>query len=218
MSKKINLMLVEDHLGYRTMLIRALKAEAELGMIYEFSTVEVALRKVQEMKPGQSPDLLLLDLNLPGMTGLDSITWFKKYAPKLKIIILTQSSKEEDILHAISLGASGYLLKSATVSQISEAIHSVQNGGASLDPKIAKYVLKHLDQNTSKKITLKKPLSERERQVLVLLADGKGRKEISDQLNISLNTVAYHVVHIYEKLDVENAPAAIAKGFRSGIL
>ena len=217
MSDPINIILVEDHIGYRSMLIRALKSATKIGRIKEFSTAEIALRELEKMPHQEIPDLLLLDLNLPGMSGLDAIHWFKKYASKLKIVILTQSTIEEDILTAMVLGASGYLLKSATVAQITDAIQSVMEGGASIDPQMAKYILKQIDQ-APKKPTLKKPLSERELQILDLLAQGKVRKEISDELNITINTVAYHVDHIYEKLEVVNAPAAVAKGFRSGLL
>lgn len=218
MSRKINVMLVEDHIGYRTILIRALKRDTEIAHISEFSTAEIAMRTLEKMSPQEKPDVLMLDLNLPGMSGLDSIRWFKEYSSELKIIILTQSSDEEDILEAISHGASGYLLKSATVTQIAEAIQSVMNGGASLDPKVAKFLLKQVGRRTSKKNPLGKQLSERELQILTLLAEGKARKEISDQLEISVNTVAYHVVHIYDKLGVLNAPAAVDAAYKKGIL
>lgn len=218
MSAKTNLMLVEDHVGYRTMLKRALKGAIEIDRIHEFSTAEVALRKLDQMSAEESPDILLLDLNLPGMSGIESIGWFTKYSKKLRIIVLTQSMVEEDILTAMSAGASGYLLKSSTVAQITEAIQSVLDGGASIDPKMAKFILKQIDQNAGKKPTLKKALSERELEILKLLAQGKVRKEISQELDITVNTVAYHVDHIYEKLEVVNAPAAVAKGFRSGLL
>ena len=152
------------------------------------------------------------------MSGLQSIPWFNKSLPNLKIIVLTQSSAEEDFLTAMAQGASGYLLKSATIYQITEAIHSVQSGGASIDPQVAKYLLKSLNQSASPKVTPVRPLSERELQILTLIANGNARKEISSRLDISINTVCYHVDHIYEKLNVANAPAAIAQGFRTGIL
>lgn len=218
MSDAINFMVVEDHKGYRTMLIRALKTTTSIGRVEEFSTAEVALRKLEKMHPSEMPDLLLLDLNLPGMSGLESIQWFKKYSGNLKIVILTQSSNEEDIIQAISLGASGYLLKSSTVDQIAEAIHSVVGGGAYLDPMVAKYILKQVSQKPTKKNHLKKPLSERETEILHLLAQGKVRKEISQELNITVNTVAYHVDHIYQKLNVLNAPAAVNVAYQEGIL
>lgn len=218
MSAPINIMLVEDHVGYRSMLIRALKTTTKTNRIHEYSTSEVALRMLEKMNAQEAPQIVLLDLNLPGMSGLESIQWFKKFSSTLKIIVLTQSTVEEDILTAISHGASGYLLKSATVSQIVDAIQSVRDGGASLDPKMAKYILKQIKQRTREKTVINKSLSERELQILTLLAQGKVRKEISEELSISVNTVAYHVDHIYEKLEVVNAPAAVAKGFRSGLL
>ena len=218
MSKPIDIMIVEDHTGYRTMLIRALKKAANIGCIKEFGTAEIALRDLEQSTPQNAPDILLLDLNLPGMSGIEALPWFKKYSEKLKIIILTQSTIEEDILSAISSGASGYLLKTALVAHITDAIQSVMNGGATIDPRMAQYILKQFNQKNYKKPTLKKSLSERELQVLTLLAQGKVRKEICKDLNISISTVAYHVDHIFEKLDVVNAPAAVAKGYRSGLL
>ena len=218
MSNKINVMLVEDHIGYRTILIRALGCAPEIEHISQFSTAEIAMRTLESMRPQEKPDILLLDLNLPGMSGLESIRWFKEYSPKLKIVILTQSSNEEDILEAISQGASGYLLKSSTVAQITEAIQSVMNGGASLDPKVAKFILRKVNQASPKRSPLNKELSERELEILTLLAQGSARKEISEQLKITVNTVSYHVVHIYEKLNVVNAPAAVSVAYKKGIL
>jgi len=218
MSDSINIMLVEDHVGYRTMLIRALKSATKIDRIHEYSTAEVALRELESMSIKETPHILLLDLNLPGMSGLESIEWFTKYSSKLKIIILTQSTVEDDILTAISYGASGYLLKSATVDQISDSIKAVIDGGASIDPKMAKYILRQIEQPPAKKPKLNKALSERELEILTLIAQGKMRKAISDHLNISVHTVAYHVDHIYEKLNVVNAPAAINAAYRKGVL
>jgi DNA-binding NarL/FixJ family response regulator len=218
MSKKINVMLVEDHIGFRTILIRALKHAEEIEHISPFSTAEIAMRTLENMSPRERPHILLLDLNLPGMSGLESIRWFKEYSPKLKIIILTQSSNEEDILEAIAHGASGYLLKSATVAQIVEAIETVVSGGASLNPKVAKFILKTVNEASPKKSPIKKDLSERELEILTLIAQGHARKEISMQLKITVNTVSYHVDHIYEKLNVVNAPAAVSAAYQKGIL
>tara|TARA_B110000483_G_scaffold200734_1_gene241285 strand:+ start:255 stop:605 length:351 start_codon:yes stop_codon:yes gene_type:complete len=116
------------------------------------------------------------------------------------------------------LGGSGYLLKSSTIAQITDAIQSVLAGGATIDPQMANFILKQVAKNSAQKRTLKKDLSDRELEVLKLLAQGKVRKEISTELEITINTVACHVDHIYEKLEVVNAPAAVAEGFRSGIL
>ncbi|MDA0350488.1 MAG: response regulator transcription factor [Verrucomicrobia bacterium] len=134
------------------------------------------------------------------------------------VIVLTQSDNKADILGAISLGATGYLLKSATVNQITEGIKTVMEGGASLDSGVANFILRTLRTMSSQTDEdLGKTLSVREQEILQLLAEGLVKKQIADKLQISITTVAYHVKHIYEKLHVQNAPAAVAKAFRIGI-
>ncbi|MEM7600774.1 MAG: response regulator transcription factor, partial [Verrucomicrobiota bacterium] len=160
---------------------------------------------------------ILLDLNLPGMSGLDSIPFFRSAVESAKVIVLTQSDKEADVLRAINLGASGYLLKSSTVAQIKESIRTVMKGGASLDANVAAFILKTLKESMPNVASTPK-LTLRETEILTLLAEGQSKKEISKSLEISVTTVVTHVGHIYEKLDARNAPDAIAKGFRKGIL
>jgi len=151
------------------------------------------------------------------MSGLEAIPWIKDYSPQTEIIVLTQSDKESDVLNAIAQGASGYLLKSATVNQIKEAIRTVMNGGASLDPSVARFILDSMKSRPVKEKP-EKALSDRELEILTLLAEGYVKKMIADQLEISVTTVAYHVKHIYEKLNVMNAPAAINQAHLMGIL
>ncbi len=218
MKTNIRILLIEDHLGYRQVLEQAIKRLPDLELINQFGTAEGALRSLNTVTSENYPDVILLDLKLPGMSGLETIPWLKKYVEKSKIIILTQSDNEADVLSAISLGVSGYLLKSATVSQIREGILTVMNGGASLDCGAAKFILKIVQTQSGRpKAKFVKSLSEREREILSLLADGLLKKQIADKLEISITTVAYHVKHIYEKLHVQNAPAAVAKAFRMGI-
>jgi DNA-binding NarL/FixJ family response regulator len=214
MKSQSKIMLVEDHAGYREVITRALKREADLELISQFGTAEIALRGLQNPAEKDRPDIVLLDLNLPGMSGIEAMPWFKKYAPQSNIIILTQSDKKDDVLRAIALGARGYLLKSATVQQITEGIRTVAEGGASLDPEMAVYLLNTLH---GRPVEAEKALSDREQEVLSLLGDGLVKKEIAERLDISTTTVAYHVKHIYEKLEVQNAPAAVAKAYRTGI-
>lgn len=219
MKNKIRIMLVEDHLGYREVIERAIKREKGLDLISQFGTAEIALRSLQNVSEKDTPNLVLLDLNLPGMPGLEALPWILDYVPNTKVIVLTQSDKEADVLEAISKGASGYLLKSATVRQIIEAIHTVIDGGASLDPNVASFILNTLkNQTTAPFGEPGKSLSGREMEILALLGDGLVKKEIASKLDISVTTVAYHVKHIYEKLNVVNAPAAISKAYKTGIL
>ena len=218
MKATIRILLIEDHLGYRQVLQRAIKRLPDLELIGLFGTAEGALRSLKTVTSSNYPDVILLDLNLPGMSGLETIPWLEKYVEKSKIIVLTQSDNEADILSAISLGASGYLLKSATLSQITEGIHTVMNGGAPIDSGVAKFILKLVrTQSGQPESRFVKPLSKREKEILSLLADGLLKKQIADKLGISITTVAYHVKHIYEKLHVQNAPSAVAKAFRRGI-
>ena len=217
MTQPIRIILVEDHAEYREVIEMALRKEADLELIDQFGTAEMALRKIENPVSQQTPDIVLLDLNLPGMSGLEALPWFQKYSPHTKIMILSQSDKENDVYEAILQGASGYLLKSSTIRQIKEGIRSVINGGSPLDANVASYILKAM------KSKLPKPssdiaLSNREMETLILMADGLSKKEIADQLGIGATTVVTHVNHIYQKLNAANAPAAVSNAYEAGIL
>ena len=217
MKQTIRVIMVEDHPDYREGIRFALETVGDIELLHTFGTAERGLRCVQEARANTAADVILLDLNLPGMSGLEAIPWFKQYAPKIHVIVLSQSDAEADVLEAIRAGAAGYLLKNASLSEITDGIRTVMSGGATLDVNIAQYILTALQTKprpTIDSITLTK----REMQVLELIGEGLLKKEISDRLQISTPTVATHVRHIYEKLGVQNAPAAISKAFQSGIL
>lgn len=217
MKLKIKLMLIEDSPEYRETIAMAVDKELDMELISQFGTAEEALRSLQDMSTRKVPDLILLDLNLPGITGIEAIPFFKQALPDSHIIILTQSNHESDVLSVMSGGADGYLLKGATRRQLFAGIRDVIDGGALIDPKIANYILNTLQSRPASKDP-GRSLSERELQVLKLLGEGFVQKEISAQLNISANTVATHIRRVYEKLDVQNAPAAITKAYKKGIL
>ena len=210
-------MLVEDNPEYREVINLALEDELDIDLISQFGTTEVALRNIQDPKTPQQPDLILLDLQLPGMSGIEALPYFKTVAPDTKILILTQSDNESHVLSAISNGADGYLLKSADLDEITNRIRTVMDGGASLDPNVAKFILNTL-QTKLPQTKIEATLTVREIDVLELIADGMVKKEIAEKLSIGYTTVDSHVGNIYKKLDVKNAPAAISKAFREGIL
>ena len=212
----INVMLVEDSPEYREVVKPALDDEPDMELSSCFGTAERALSSLKGFHRDESPDVILLDLNLPGISGIEAIESFIEAVPKAKIIILTQSDAKADVVNAITLGASGYLLKSATLAQITEAIRTVMTGGASLDSSIAKMILGTL-QTVFEKTACDDLLTEREMEVLTLLADGLERKQIATELSVRSSTISTHVAHIYEKLNVKNAPAAVAKAFRIGL-
>ena len=217
MKKSTNIIMVEDHPEYREIVEMALSRQDDMQLTDQFGTAERALQHLQIGRLDAMPDVILLDLNLPGMGGLEALEQIPKVAPDAKIIILTQSDQEDDVLNAIMLGASGYLLKSSTVGQIVEGIKLVKQGGASLDSRIARFVIDSLKTKLPHH-ELEQMLSEREIQVLELLADGLVKKQIALKLGIGVTTVVSHVAHIYDKLEASNAPSAIAKGFKLGIL
>lgn len=216
MTKKIRIAVVEDHPEYRETIELALGGVDDLELLTTFGTAERAL-KHYEKEGSDSPEVLLLDLMLPGVSGLSALAGFKALLPNTRIIILTQSDNEADVIRAISLGASGYLLKSSTVRQIIDSIRSAHSGGMPLDPDVARYIINTMRDKLSVK-EQQNLLSSRESEVLELLAQGRVQKEIAEELGISPTTVITHVGHIYEKLDVKNAPAAVAKAFGLGIL
>ncbi|CAA6678004.1 MULTISPECIES: response regulator transcription factor [unclassified Lentimonas] len=217
MKDSISLTIIEDHIAYRNVIERSLEKVPNLTVISRYGTAEIALRDFENHKITENPDIILLDLNLPGMSGLEAISWIRDYLPKAKIIILSQSDNESDVVDAISKGATGYLLKSAKASEIIAAIQTVIDGGASLDSGVASYIIDRIKKD-KKQTTIRNPLSERELEVLKLLAEGMLKKEISEELKVSVPTVAFHVKNIFQKLDASNAPAAVGKAYKKGIL
>ena len=216
MKEPIKIMLIEDSSAFRRVISRTLGSEPGFELISQFGTAEIALRTLENAPSLAVPDLILLDLNLPGMSGLETLPWIQKYAPKTKVIILTQSNQEPDIIKAISKGADGYLLKSSTLDQLTAGILNVMNGGASLDPSITQFLVDEM-QRTSSSAQNENPLTPREMEVLALICEGLQKKEIGARLQITARTVAAHVEKIYEKLEVKNAPSAVDKAYRLGL-
>ncbi|MFC7338728.1 response regulator [Haloferula chungangensis] len=217
MIQPIRVLLVEDSPDYRQVVELALERESDIDLVGVYGAAEVALRGLRDAKSRPEPDIVLLDLNLPGMSGLEAIPYLRKEAPEARILILSQSDREADVLRAISEGAAGYLLKSSTVKQIKNGIRTVMEGKSLLDQGVANFMVNAI-RNKSSELILEKPLTEREMEILTLLGEGLVKKEIGNRLGIGFATVATHIRHIYDKLRVENAPAAISKAYRSGIL
>jgi DNA-binding NarL/FixJ family response regulator len=218
MATPTKVILVEDNPEYRNVLKLAFEFDDSIELIGIYGSAEHALRALEpKSTKGLIPDILLLDLNLPEMSGLEAMQWFRDYLPKAAIIVITQSEAESDVLTAIQKGASGYLLKSSTVQQIKDAIQTVANGGALLDSKVAKYIIAQV-QKAPAKDDSQANLSSREMEVLGLLAEGLVKKEIAKKLGISFFTVSTHIRHVYDKLNVINAPAAVSTAYQTGLL
>lgn len=216
MKGSITVMLVEDNREYRDVVEFALSKEPGMELISDFSTAEIAIRSLSEQENLKIPDIILLDLNLPGMSGLEALPKILAVVPASKVMVLTNSDHPMDVVSAISLGAKGYLLKSSRVDHILDGIHSVAAGGAQLDPHVAQYILDQVRPSSSHDFVqeLDEALTERELEILKYLGEGMVKKQIGDLLQISYFTVDSHVRNIYRKMRVSNAPAAISKAYR----
>jgi len=212
MTQPIQVSLVEDNPEYRDVVKLALESAPDIDLVSQFGTAEIALRTFAQ-DDAIKPELILLDVRLPGIDGLDAIPGFGECLPEAKVIVLTQSDQEKDVLKAISAGAAGYLLKSSTLEELTEGIRIVAAGGATLDSGVARFILETL-QTSLPAGQQERVLSAREMEVLTLLAQGLVKKEIAKQLEIGYSTVDTHVGRIYAKLNVSNAPSAVNKAHR----
>jgi DNA-binding NarL/FixJ family response regulator len=216
-TNPIRIMVVEDNTIFRHAIASSLDKQPEFTCLAEAPSSDEAFRLLTE--DSIHPDIILLDLEMPGTHGLDAIPHLLELAPQCKIIILSQSDREVHVLQAITRGASGYLLKTATRKEISNSIQEVWKGGASIDPKVAQITLKAI-----RRIQPEAPeeddtlLTARELEVLQLLSEGYVKKEIADQLDLSSHAVDKRMRRIYTKLQVQNVAAAVATTIRKGLI
>jgi DNA-binding NarL/FixJ family response regulator len=203
----ISVAIVEDLTEVREGLAELIEADRELSLIESFENAETASQKL----PVLQVDIVLMDINLPGMSGIDCIRSIKEKCSSTQFMMFTVYENDEKVLQALLAGASGYLLKRTEPQRILESIKELNQGGSPMSSNIARKLLNvFLDK---KKVNKKEILSERENTVLQLLADGLLYKEIADRLNIVHGTVRQHIHNIYEKLHVHNRTEAVNKYF-----
>lgn len=204
-SKK-SVVIVEDDERLQQHLVRILGSQSDIECLYAVSSGEEALEKI----PVHPPDVVLMDINLPGKSGIECIRDLKKKVSQLEIVMLTAYEEEDNIFSALKEGASGYLLKTSTHEDIFGAIRDVHSGGAPFSSNIARKVTQYF--HTERQIENdNESLSPREREVLELLASGYIYKEVADQLNITPETVRTYVKRICVKLHVRSKIEAIIK-------
>ncbi|MDB4753028.1 response regulator transcription factor [bacterium] len=206
MDQKKTIALVEDDILLRDQLIKILNDAPDLEVLLAVSTGEEALEKI----PSHSPDVILLDINLPGKSGVECIRELKKKCPRTEVIMLTAYEEEDNIFNALREGASGYLLKTSSPEELFDAIRDVYSGGAPFSSHIARKVAQYFRQDREV-VEENESLSPREREVLKLLSSGYIYKEVADQLNITIETVRTYVKRICAKLHVRSKTEAILK-------
>ena len=214
---KIKVMLVEDHTIVRKGLRALLDGEMGIEVVGEAQDGREAIRKAEELQP----DVVVMDIAMPGLNGLEATRRIKKSFPEMKIIILTMHVNEEYILQTLRFGVSGYLVKKAAPSDLISAIQATYRGESFLSPSISRTVIDEYLRKTEKmseRDEIYGKLTDREKEVLQLIAEGHTNRKISELLYVSIKTVETHRAHIMDKLNVSSTAELIQHAIRKGFL
>lgn len=204
--------LIEDNATLRQTVARAIDTLAGFRCAGQFQCCEDALTRLGSAADAK-PDIVLLDVGLPGMSGLDGIALIKQAAPRTQVVILTVFDDDDKIYRAICAGASGYLLKDSLLDELSAALHEVSLGGSPMAPRVARRVLEMFSR-LAPRATDSPALTPRERQIVEGMADGLSNKRIAARLGLSPHTTEDYTRNIYEKLHVNTRGGAVAKAMR----
>ena len=206
----INIAIVEDDEDIRNSLVEIISSSAELNCIASFPNAEEFTEAFKHL----NMDVVLMDINLPGISGIEAVSILKKQKPSVQFLMCTSYNEPEKTFDSLCAGATGYLLKNSTPEKIFEAIKEIHAGGSPMSPQIARLVVNTFGQQKKKK-TLLESFSQREQEILTLLSKGFQYKEIADKLSLSLETIRTYVRNIYEKLQVHSRTDAVNKVFHS---
>ena len=212
----MRVLLADDHPLFRDGLATLLRARG-MDVVGEASNGLEAVEKARALKP----DLILMDVNMPHMNGLEATRIVKTERPETKIVILTVSDDDENLFEAIKSGAQGYLLKSLQSQAFFDLLNGVAQGEAPISRGLATKILgefaRHLQQDDAQAAN-KEDLTDREKEVLRLVAEGSTNRDIAGKLNVTENTVKYHLKNILEKLHLRNRAQAVAYAMQTGLL
>ncbi len=220
-NKLINIIIIEDYNLTRVGIRSFLSKYENMKVIGEAENAEKGLSLVRRLHP----DVVLMDLGLPGMNGIEATQQIKAFDSNIKVVVLTSHEREEEVISALGSGANAYCLKDIDSERLSEAIETVAEGGAWLDPAIASVALKLCPKPNEPKTSSTKgqhankaQLTEREMEVLRLLVEGMSNTEIANELIVSVHTAKAHVCNILQKLYVNDRVQAAVKAIREGIV
>jgi DNA-binding NarL/FixJ family response regulator len=213
---EVRVVVVDDHDLFRTGL-RNLLEEQGVNVVGEAAEGQTAIRLASEL----APDVVIMDLNMPGLTGVETTRKLAGIAPLTRVVVLTISADDEDVMDAVMAGACGYLLKDSSIQDLIAGIRAAAAGESLISPQIAGKLLQRLrSQSTSEDAaaTIRAELSDREIEVLKLIANGKDNAQIARDLFISPKTVKNHISNILMKLQIDNRIQAAVYAVRSGIV
>jgi len=211
--KKINILIVDDHAMMRDGIRALLNVDDTFSIVGEASEGREAVEKAKELKP----DIIVMDIGMSGMDGLEATRRITKRNPKIKVLVLTQHDNREYVLSTIKAGAAGYVPKKALGSDLVSAIHAVHSGDSFLYPSAAAALIDGY-RTKGEEIESYEVLTPREREILKLIAEGHTSREIADILFISLKTVSGHRAKIMEKLNLHNRTELIKYALRKGLV
>lgn len=206
----IRVVIIEDHADFREGLTHMLASAGQFRIAGTFSSVEAALSDFPEC------DVVLLDINLPGRSGIESIPAIKKICPSAQIVMLTGLDDDDSIFNALLAGADGYLLKKTNPGKVLSAIEDAADGGTPMTPYVARRVIEHFKLSVPAQTDYQ--LSEREKEILAALIQGHDNRAIAEKLFISYETVRNHLKRIYEKLHVNSRSQAVSKALTERIV
>jgi DNA-binding NarL/FixJ family response regulator len=211
----IKVAITEDNTTIREGLAALINGTTGYSCVGSFGDCESLLSKLHTL----NVDVVLMDIGLPGMSGIEGIARAKKIKPDLNILMLTVYEDSQSVFKALCAGACGYLVKKTPPSRLLEAIKDANEGGAPMSSLIARQVINVFQQTQSKTTEeTEAELSVREKEVLTSLAEGNNYQEIADRLFISVDTVRHHIKNIYKKLHVHSQSEAVAKAIRKGLI
>jgi len=202
----IEISIIEDDKEIRESLAILIEGTEGFTCVSHFGSCEEALESIED----DAPDVILMDINLPGMTGIEGTKLIKQKLPKSEIIMLTISDDDKDVFNSLCAGACGYLKKNTPPVKLLEAIKEAVDGGASMSMDIARMVVNSFKPESK----LNNPLTAREKEVLSKLCDGHGYKNIANELFVDINTIKFHIRNIYHKLEVNSKSEAIIKAMK----
>jgi DNA-binding NarL/FixJ family response regulator len=213
----LRIAIFDDNKNIRESITMLLKTVKEFEVVGSFSHVLDCVEDVKECKP----DVVLMDIEMPGMTGIEAVICLKKEMPHIQVLMQTVFEDDDRVFDSICAGASGYILKNFLNTRLIDSIKELQYGGSPMSPSIARKVLtkmQQIPQHVRPEAAPDYNLTAREKEVLACIVNGLSYKMIADQLNISYETVRSHVKHIYEKLHVASLTEVVSKAMKERIV